>query len=72
MNYNMCYMQVHLKAEKINQRGLLGLKSQLKYFRAKISGVIKIHALPVPETLILKKGAKVMFVRNNNPLWVIA
>ena len=58
------------KAEQLNAEGLLGLDSQEKYFRAKISGDIKIHSLPVPETLTLKEGAKVMFVRNNNPFWV--
>ena len=58
------------KAEQLNADGLLGLDSQEKYFRAKISGDIKIHSLPVPETLTLKEGAKVMFVRNNNPFWV--
>ena len=58
------------KAEKLNKEGLAELQAQEKYFRAKISGKIKTHNLPVSETLILKKGAKVMFVRNNNPLWV--
>ena len=58
------------KAEQLNRDGLRQLETQEKYFRAKISGTIKTHALPVPETLTLKKGAKVMFVRNNNPLWV--
>ena len=58
------------KAERLNADGLANLKTQEKYFRAKITGKIKTHTLPVPETLALKKGAKVMFVRNNNPLWV--
>ena len=58
------------KAEQINAAGLMGIESQEKYFRAKISGLIKTQNLPVPETLILKEGAKVMFVRNNNPFWV--
>ena len=58
------------KAEKINEEGLESLPSNKKYFRAKISGSIKTKSLPVPETLVLKKGAKVMFVRNNNPFWV--
>ena len=58
------------KAERLNANGLACLQTQEKYFRAKISGKIKVHALPVPETLVLKEGAKVMFVRNNNPLWV--
>jgi len=58
------------KAEKLNASGLMKIQSQEKYFRAKISGKIKTKNLPVPETLILKEGAKVMFVRNNNPFWV--
>ena len=58
------------KAEKLNAQGLSELQTQEKYFRAKSSGNIKIQNLPVPETLILKEGAKVMFVRNNNPFWV--
>ena len=58
------------KAEELNVNGLAMLETQEKYFRAKISGSIKTQNLPVPNTLILKKGAKVMFVRNNNPFWV--
>ena len=58
------------RAEQLNAKGLSELASQEKYFRAKTSGNIKIHSLPVPETLVLKEGAKVMFVRNNNPFWV--
>ena len=57
------------KAHEINARGLLGLAGQEKYFRAKISGDIKLKNLPVPETLVLKEGAKVMFVRNSK-FWV--
>tara|TARA_B100002052_G_scaffold42819_3_gene35194 strand:+ start:335 stop:1591 length:1257 start_codon:yes stop_codon:yes gene_type:complete len=57
------------KAHEINTRGLLGLAGQEKYFRAKISGDIKLKNLPVPETLVLKEGAKVMFVRNSK-FWV--
>ena len=57
-------------AEKINSNGLQALDTREKYFRAKISGNIKAYSLPVPDTLTLKIGAKVMFVRNNNPLWV--
>ena len=57
------------KAHEINTKGLLGLAGQEKYFRAKISGDIKLKNLPVPETLILKEGAKVMFVRNSK-FWV--
>lgn len=57
------------KAHEINTKGLLGLAGQEKYFRAKISGDIKLKNLPVPETLVLKEGAKVMFVRNSK-FWV--
>ena len=57
------------KAHEINTKGLLGLTGQEKYFRAKISGDIKLKNLPVPETLVLKEGAKVMFVRNSK-FWV--
>ena len=57
------------KAHEINTKGLLGLAGQEKYFRAKISGDIKLKNLPVPETLALKEGAKVMFVRNSK-FWV--
>ena len=57
------------KAHEINTKGLLGLAAQEKYFRAKISGDIKLKNLPVPETLALKEGAKVMFVRNSK-FWV--
>ena len=58
------------KAELLNNSGLAGIDSQEKYFRAEISGKINAKNIPVPKTLILKEGAKVMFVRNNTPLWV--
>ena len=58
------------KAELLNKRGLAEIPSQEKYFRAEVNGKINTKNIPVSETLILKEGAKVMFVRNNNPLWV--
>ena len=58
------------RAEELNSKGLSQLKTQEKYFRARVTGNIKIQNLPVPETLAIKEGAKVMFVRNNDPFWV--
>ena len=34
------------------------------------AGKIKSNDIPAEELLTIKKGAKVMFVKNNRPLWV--
>ncbi len=52
-------------ADSINQTRLLALDSKEKRCRAEISGDFPEQVFPTPATLILKKGAQVMFVRND-------
>ncbi len=52
-------------AESINQTRLKALDCKEKRCRAEISGDFPEQVFPTPATLILKKGAQVMFVRND-------
>ena len=58
-------------ADRYNSRGLADLVSPSVEYDCEIKGKFSANRLPVPETLILKKGARVMSVRND-PLkrWV--
>ncbi|MBU2511486.1 helix-turn-helix domain-containing protein [bacterium] len=56
----------NLSAETINNNRLQGLSGKIHYFRAEISGEFHKHSYPAPEELQLKKGAQVMFLRNDN------
>ena len=58
------------KAALINESELVSIKAKEKKFYAKIQGEIKASNVPVPEVLILKKGAQVMFVKNKGSDWV--
>ncbi len=53
------------KADKINTGRLNKIKEKPKTFKAKISGNFPEYAYPTDETLTLKKGAQVMFVKND-------
>lgn len=53
------------KADQINERQLQALSSKPFNFRASIEGDYPAHSYPTSETLVLKKGAQVMFVRND-------
>lgn len=53
------------KADKINQEKLDELPSRKHYFSAKISGKFNESSYPTLETIILKKGAQIMFIRNH-------
>ena len=52
-------------AEAINQARMKKLHSREHCFEAKVSGDFPEHLSPVPASLVLKKGAQVMFVRND-------
>jgi len=54
------------KADKINSDKLEKLPGRKKTFQADISGKFNESAYPMPETIELKKGAQVMFIRNNS------
>ena len=58
------------KATHINQQGLMLLNTPIVEFNAELEGKIKSKNIPAEELLILKEGAKVMFVKNNRPSWV--
>ena len=53
------------KAQNINQHRLEELPGQEYSFSAKISGDFPEHIYPTSSSLLLKKGAQVMFVRND-------
>ncbi len=53
-------------AEQINQNKLDDLSENEHIFKAEVSGEFSEHTFPTLETLCLKKGAQVMFVRNDS------
>ncbi|HMQ49887.1 MAG TPA: helix-turn-helix domain-containing protein [Saprospiraceae bacterium] len=55
-------------ANQINSEKLAALKGQAFTFKAEIKGDFAAHAYPTDEALELKKGAQVMFVKND-PSW---
>jgi len=56
----------NINAESINNARLQGLAGNVHCFRAEIEGEFHKHSYPAPEELQLKKGAQVMFLRNDN------
>lgn len=55
-------------AQSINQERLQALKKTTQKFKANLVGDFPAHAFPTDEELELKKGAQVMFVKNDpNP-----
>ena len=52
-------------AEKYNQRGLEGLGPQVTTYDSVIKGTFKANRAPAPALLTLKKGARVMAVKND-------
>ena len=52
-------------ADAINKNRLVALKEKEYRFEAQISGDFPEHAHPAPSALVLKKGAQVMFLRND-------
>ena len=53
------------KADNINNQRMNELKGKEYYFQADVRGKFSEYSFPVLETLILKKGAQVMFLRND-------
>jgi len=65
-NQGYITMTTHNKgADTINQTRLDVLAGKKYRFDAEVSGEFPDHAFPAPETLTLKKGAQVMFLRND-------
>jgi ATP-dependent exoDNAse (exonuclease V) alpha subunit len=53
-------------ADRINETRLRALDGKPVSFRARVEGDYPAHTYPTAQELILKKGAQVMFVRNDN------
>ena len=53
------------KADQINERQLQALSSEPLSYAASIEGDYPAYSYPTAETLVLKKGGQVMFVRND-------
>ncbi len=56
------------RADTINKDRLSALKGKEYCFDAEVSGDFPEHTYPTPFTLVLKAGAQVMFLRNDNSL----
>ncbi len=54
------------KADQINAERLKSIKDEGKTFYAEVSGNFPESAYPTEENLLLKKGAQVMFVKNDS------
>lgn len=53
------------KADSINKDALQKLKGVSHFFKAKVEGEFPESALPLDSTLEIKKGAQVMFIKND-------
>ena len=53
------------KADAINEKKLKGLAGKEFRFKAEIGGEFRENAYPAQETICLKKGAQIMFIRND-------
>ena len=54
------------KADEINTRNLNAIKSKAFNYKAEINGIFSDKNYPVDETLVLKVGTRVMFLKNNS------
>ncbi|WP_317899965.1 helix-turn-helix domain-containing protein [Aurantibacillus circumpalustris] len=54
------------KADEINARNLKALQGKEYTFRSKVEGTFSDRNYPTDENLVLKKGTRVMFLKNNN------
>lgn len=63
---NYIHLTTHnYKADNLNKESLLQLKEQSYYFKANITGDFNEFAYPVEQNLELKKGAQIMFIKND-------
>jgi len=53
-------------ADAINERELAGIKGTACTFKADVTGEFPENNFPADETLVLKTGARVMFIRNDD------
>lgn len=64
-SYFITLCSINATANAINQKNLQGLDSKPHVFKAKVEGQFKRQVYPTDEQLILKEGAQVMFVKND-------
>jgi len=63
---NYIYLTTHNnKADSLNRESLKSIEGQSYFFKAEISGDFNEYAYPVEENLELKKGAQIMFLKND-------
>ncbi|MDE7160262.1 MAG: HRDC domain-containing protein [Muribaculaceae bacterium] len=55
----------NFRADAINRECMSRLKSSPMTFKAEVEGIFPDTSFPAPETLVLKRGAQVMFVKND-------
>ncbi len=53
------------KADTLNRESLMKLEGQSYFFKAQISGDFNEYSYPVEENMELKKGAQIMFIKND-------
>ncbi|NJM94231.1 MAG: hypothetical protein HC842_05825, partial [Cytophagales bacterium] len=53
-------------ADQINQKKLAQLPGSLTHFKAQVEGTFPEGSFPADETLSLKPGAQVMFIKNDS------
>jgi len=66
INENYIQLTTHNhKADSLNKQELQKLNSQSYFFKAEITGDFNEFAYPIDENLELKKGAQIMFIKND-------
>jgi ATP-dependent DNA helicase PIF1 len=60
---NLC--TINATADKINQKEMEAIAEQPRVYNAKIEGEFAANLYPTDLSLILKKGAQIMFIRND-------
>ncbi len=65
-NEGYIYLTTHNhKADKINKHALEKLSGKTYSYRAEVDGEFSEYSFPIDETLELKEGAQVMFIKND-------
>ena len=69
---SICLVPTNAAAKSINDQKLNALTTKMETYEALIDGDVKIgrQRYPAPDLLHLKEGARVVFVKNNKPMWL--
>ena len=72
LNDNISLVTTNAMAKTINEKKLEAIDAELMTFEANYTGQLKQNQVqfPAPDILNVKIGAKVVFVKNNKPLWL--